>query len=247
MTKPLSVTELCKSYGKRQALTDFSLEVAAGEIVALVGENGAGKTTTLAILSGQLTPTSGAVRIDGHDVFSEPIAARTPLGYVAQDLFLPAYLSLDELVRFVCEVKRVPLDNAEYERLGEMAGLNADRDRLIGELSHGMQRKAAWVAALVTQPKVLLLDEGLAGLDARSAQELMAELGRRTSVGTAILLTEHDLELATPLLSRVVVLHHGRISEIIEGEDVRAAADYGSLPEMMRRWISPPGTPETSA
>ena len=235
MTAPvLEVSGLSKAYGRRLALDALELELGRGELVALLGENGAGKTTTLAILSGQLVPDAGAALILGHDVFAAPLEARRHLGYVAQDLQLPPYLTVEELAEFVCGVKRVPLDRAELARLLALTELAQDGNRLVGELSHGMQRKSAWVVALVSQPELLVIDEGLAGVDARSSRALVTEVVARVRRGTAALWTEHDLDLLAPHLDRALLLHRGRLARVASGDAVRAAATAGELERLMR-------------
>ena len=239
MRAALEARGLTKRYGQREALRALDLRVAAGELVALVGENGAGKTTALAMLSGQLVPDEGQALIGGHDVFGEPIAARGQLGYVAQDLLLPPYLTVDEMVAFVCGVKRRAVEPVLLEALLALAGLATDADRLIGELSHGMQRKAAWITALVAEPAVLVLDEGLAGLDASSSAALVQQVAQRMAQGSAVLWAEHDLEPIAPHLSRVVVLHGGRLAEEMSGDALREEWAAGRLSQLQQRWTTP--------
>ncbi len=226
-----------KAYGKRAALAPLDLRIALGEVVALLGANGAGKTTTLGMLSGQLVPDGGQALLDGHDVYAEPMAARRALGYVAQDLLLPTHLTIAELAAFACAVKEIPLDPAELSRLLELTALADDVDRTLGELSHGMQRKAGWVVALVTQPRALLLDEGLAGLDAASGAALAHEIASRVQrKKVAVLWTEHDLELVAPLATRAIVLREGAILEEVSGEALGRLAQEGGLDAALERW-----------
>ncbi|MCA9665206.1 MAG: ABC transporter ATP-binding protein [Myxococcales bacterium] len=234
----LEVRGLGKSYGKRAALRALELEVAAGELVALVGENGAGKTTSLAIISGQLVPDEGSAHIGGDDVFERARAARSRLGYVAQGLLLPPYLTVREMAQLTCRLKGVSLEPDALDAMLALTSLGEDADRLVGELSHGMQRKAAWVAALVSKPALLVLDEGLAGLDAASSAALAGEVLRRLDDGLAVLWAEHDLELLVERLTRVVVLHGGELAEVVTGDVLREEAAAGKLAERMRRWTS---------
>ncbi len=239
---------LTKRYGQRLALDHLDLAVMPGELVALVGENGAGKTTTLSMLSGQLVPDEGQALVGGHEVFGEPLAARRALGFVAQDLLLPPYLTVLEMVEFACGVKHHEVDQARLERLLGRAGLAGDADRLIGELSHGMQRKAAWVVALVAEPRALILDEGLAGLDASSSAALVDEIALLLGDGLAVLWAEHDLDRFAAHLTRVEVLRQGRRVEAVPGEAVREALAKGELPALMRSWTGdaePRATPST--
>jgi ABC-2 type transport system ATP-binding protein len=218
------------------AVDDLSLQLQPGQLLALVGENGAGKTTTLAMISGRLVPDAGQARIAGFDVFEAPIDARKRLGYVAQDLALPPHLTIEEMAGFAAEVKGLVFDETELARLLRVTGLLQDRDRLIGELSHGMQRKAAWVVALVTRPSVLILDEGLAGLDATSSAAIVKEIGQHMKRGMAVLWTEHDLDLIAPLLTAVIRLRQGKEIGREDGESIRALARAGTLDQAMRNW-----------
>jgi len=229
---------LCKSYGQRRAVWNLKLDVQGGELVALVGENGAGKTTALGMLSGQLVPDAGQALIGGHDVFADALRARTQLGFVGQDLLLPQHLTIAELAEFVCTVKGCPYEKGELDRLAALTRLDDDVDRLVGELSFGMQRKAAWVTALIAHPAALLLDEGLAGLDATSAAAIIEEVDRQLERGAAVLWTEHDLAPIIASLSRLVVLQQGRTSETVEGVEVRRRAERGQLQASMRDWTS---------
>jgi ABC-2 type transport system ATP-binding protein len=238
MTSVLNAEKLSKSYGQRSVVDELSLCVEPGELVALVGANGAGKTTTLAMLSGQLVPDAGQIKISGHEVYSDPIAARRALGYVAQDLILPPYLTIEEMAEFAVAVKERVFAEKEFRRLLELAGLADDGDRLIGELSHGMQRKAAWVVALVSAPKVLIVDEGLAGLDATSCRAIVDEVANQIKSGMAVLWTEHDLEGFSQYLDRVLVLAQGKLVETISGDVIREADARDPMSSILERWAS---------
>jgi ABC-2 type transport system ATP-binding protein len=228
---------LGKRYGRRLALAPLDLRVEPGELVALLGANGAGKTTALGMLSGQLVPDEGHALLDGHDVFTAPLRARRALGYVAQDLLLPAQLTVQELAEFACAVKEVALDQRELGRLLELTALAGDANRAIGELSHGMQRKAGWVVALVSKPQALLLDEGLAGLDAASAAALTGEVATCLRSGrVAVLWTEHDLALLAPLCSRAVVLRGGEQVECLDGDRLRELGQARGYDAMLTEW-----------
>lgn len=236
---------LSKNYGRRRALEPLDLAVEVGELVALVGANGAGKTTALGMLSGQLVPDGGAALLGGADVYADARRARRQLGYVAQDLLLPAHLTTAELARFACEVKDEPFDAQELTRLLELTALQRDADRPIGEASHGMQRKAGWVVALLPRPRALLLDEGLAGLDAASCNALVAEVARRLATAQlGVLWTEHDLELLAPLATRAVVLRGGKLLERVDGAALRRSSEAeGGLAAALARWT---GASDTS-
>ncbi len=233
----IEARRLGKRYGRRRALEPLDLRVEPGELVALLGANGAGKTTALGMLSGQLVPDEGQALLDGHDVFAAPLPARRALGYVAQDLLLPAQLTVQELAEFACAIKEVPLEQRELTRLLELTALAGDAERAIGELSHGMQRKAGWVVALVSSPKALLLDEGLAGLDAASSAALADEVGQRLRRGrVAVLWTEHDVALMAPLVTRAVVLRGGAEVERLEGDELRERGEARGYEALLAEW-----------
>ena len=235
----LEASGLCKAYGKHVALRALEVKVGPGELVALVGENGAGKSTSLGILSGRIVPDRGHALLAGFDLFKAPLEARRRMAYVAQDLFSPPHLSIEELARFVCGVKGITPPPGELARLLALAGLAERGDRLIGELSHGMQRKAAWVVALLSRPALLLLDEGLAGLDATSCEALVGEIGRLMGQGLAVLWTEHELSLIAPLATRVLVLRGGSQAESLDGDALRELQRQGQLAAQVRRWTGP--------
>lgn len=230
---------LSKRFGSRQAVQDLQLEVAPGELVAMVGENGAGKSTVLSMLSGQLVPDEGLALIDGHDVYAEPIASRRQLGLVGQDLLLPTHLTIEEMASFVCQIKSIVRDSDRFAHLLEATDLADHVDRPIGELSYGMQRKAAWIVALISQPRAMLVDEGLAGLDIASREALILEVTARLESQVGVLWIEHDVSAIAAIVSRLIVLHGGQAVETLAGEEVRRLADDGTLSANVRRWTRP--------
>ena len=236
-----SMSEICvdnvsKAYGRRPAVVDLSLAVESGQLVALVGANGAGKTTTMAMLSGQLVPDTGKIMLAGSDVYGDAVLARSALGFVAQDLLLPPQLTLREMVAFGASVRSKVTDDHYFQHLLEKANLVDDADRLIGELSHGTQRKAAWVVALVHRPRVLLIDEGLAGLDATSCVSLIEEVDSQRRSGTAVLWTEHELDRFARRIDQVLVMRGGRIHHDVSGTDLERLIGGDGLDAELQKW-----------
>ncbi len=203
----IEINGLKKRYGGVEALRGVDLRVEPGELVGLIGPNGAGKTTTLRVLTGQLLPTSGTVRVAGVDVVENPGEARKMLGVVPEEPALFAYLSCREFLEFVVQVRGV----GDVDRAVEESGLGADADRLIREYSQGMRRKAALAAALVAGPPVLVLDEALNGLDPPSAARVKETLRERCDGGATVLLSTHVLETVERVADRVVMLAEGRV------------------------------------
>ena len=211
----IELIDLEKKYGTVEAVRGVNLVVQPGELVGLIGPNGAGKTTTLRILTGQLLPTRGSVRVDGIDVVQDPGKARRKLGYVPEEPALYDYLSAREFLEFVVSVR----GHGDLDAALALTGLGADVDRLIREYSQGMRRKVALAAAMVSTPPVLVLDEALNGLDPPSAARVKAALRKECDAGAAVLLSTHVLETVERLADRVVMIAGGRVVADIPGQE----------------------------
>jgi ABC-2 type transport system ATP-binding protein len=207
MSTAIEVEGLVKAYGRLKAVDGVGFSVAPGEFVGLVGPNGAGKSTTIKVLTGQLIPTEGTVRINGQDVISDPASARSAIGYVPEFPDLYDYLSAREMITFVTELR----GGGDLDWALEVAGLGPHADRLIREYSQGMRRKTALACALVSKPPVLVLDEALNGLDPRSAARVLGVLDELRQAGTAILLSTHVLDTLERVADRVVLLMDGKV------------------------------------
>lgn len=199
-----------KAFHNHRVLTGLDLSVEPGELVGLIGPNGAGKSTALRIATGQLLPDQGRAEIGGHDLSTEPVLARRALGYVPQDSGVEPFLTGEEVLNFVAEIRGVEAGPV-VDRLLEQFGLTAARRRLTREYSEGMQRRLAIAAALIGDPKALILDESLNGLDPRGARLMKESLEARRASGTAILITGHFLETMERLCTRVALLHQATI------------------------------------
>lgn len=196
----LEIEALKKGYRRRVVLRGISLEVGPGEALAVIGPNGAGKSTFFGCISGERLPDSGRIRICGLDPFSDPASAARCMGFVPEQPFLYGELTVAEMMRFVAQARSLPdpEGGARIARLLERFGLAGSEDVLCRELSQGMGRKVAIVAALLHRPQLLVLDEVFNGLDAPSAERLLEELEEHRRNGGAVLLSSHDL----PLLAR---------------------------------------------
>ena len=209
MSDVLVVDGLGRDFGRVRAVDNISFTVAPGEFVGLVGPNGAGKSTTIKLLTAQLLPTRGAVRVGGVDVVEDPNGARRQLGYVPEDPKLYEYLSAREMVSFAAELRGASSD--DVDRVLDLAGLGADADRLIREYSQGMRRKTALACALVAKPPLLVLDEALNGLDPPSAARVVGALAEACRDGQAVLLSTHVLDTLEKVADRVVMVAAGRV------------------------------------
>ena len=226
----LDVTSLGRRYGTRVALEDVSFAVRAGEIVGLLGANGAGKSTLLRTAAGLQPPDRGAVRIAGHDVWSEPLAAKRALGYAAEEPSFHEELSAREYLAFVAAVRELEPSRAREraESLARSLDLAARLDEPVRGFSHGMRKKLSFLAAVLHSPAVLLCDEALEGFDAPSALAAKAELRRLARGGAAILFSSHVTETVERLCDRVVLLHDGRVARQLARAEWGAGDDLHS-------------------
>ncbi|HEU5014670.1 MAG TPA: ABC transporter ATP-binding protein [Roseiflexaceae bacterium] len=225
---------LQKSYGDTQAVKGVDLHVQPGEIFGFLGPNGAGKTTTIKMLIGLLRPTAGVARIGGHDIQREPIAAKSLIGYVPDEPYLPEKLSAREFLDFTAGLYQ--LDQVEARRRGEellrLFGLHDRGDEMLGGYSHGMRQKAALAGALLHNPKAFFLDEPTVGLDPRSARLIKDILREVSERGTAVFMTTHILEIAERMCDRVAIISDGRVIAVGTMEELRAGRTGESLEDI---------------
>lgn len=202
-----------KRYGGFWALHHLDLEVAEGEVMALLGPNGAGKSTALKALVGLLRPSQGTVTVAGVDVWQQPVAAKAQFGYVPDRPYLYGKLTGIELLRFAASVYRLPQALAEQRIAFWLAEFRLERfaNSLIETYSHGMRQKLSVAMALLHQPRVLILDEPMVGLDPLAARQLRDLLGQLPAQGCTVLFATHQMALAQEVAHRVALVHQGRL------------------------------------
>ena len=207
----IEVNGLQKLYGDFPAVQGLSFSVAPGEVLGLVGPNGAGKTTTIRSIAGIIIPTSGQIRIAGHDLAGDPVAAKSALAFIPDEPHLFEYLTVEEHLRFVARLYRLgPVDQRIPGLLGEL-DLSDERGALPGELSRGMKQKLAIACGLLHDPKALLLDEPLTGLDPVGIRRMKITIRRRAEGGSAVILSSHLLHLVEEICTRVLIMRRGRV------------------------------------
>jgi len=210
MDAPLvQVERVSRRYGARAVLDSVSFAAHEGEVLALLGANGAGKTTLLKCLLGVIA-FEGDVRIAGLPVATRGKDARRLIGYVPQLPSLPEDDRCEEALAFVAELRGAP--PREIDRVLETVQLGAQRRQRIGELSGGMRQRLATAAALLGDPRLLLLDEPTASLDAESRAEFEALLARLRGAGKTVLLSTHALDRLEGMVTRALVLHEGALA-----------------------------------
>jgi ABC-2 type transport system ATP-binding protein len=213
----IETSGLTKQFGLIQALNGLDLRIMPGEIYGLLGPNGAGKTTTIKIITGLIEPTSGWVKVAGFDPVRNPIEVKSRIGYVAENSILYESLSPRDFFEFVASVRKIDqkMTNQIVIRLADAFDMAQYFDSPIATLSMGMKQKVAVIASLFHQPPVLLLDEPLNGLDAKSSRIVKDLVSLHTQQGGAVLFSTHIMEVAEHICTRIGIIHQGKI--IAEG------------------------------
>ena len=206
----IEVHRLTKRYGDLAAVSDLSFAVAPGEVLGLVGPNGAGKTTTLRSLCGIVRPTSGTVRIAGHDLAHDPVRAKHALAFIPDEPQLFDYLTVEEHLQFVARLYGVADADRRIPPLLHELELDGKRGVVPGELSRGMRQKLAIACGLLHAPRVLILDEPLTGLDPAGMRRMKSTIIARAREGAAVVLSSHLLQLVEELCTKLLVIRAGR-------------------------------------
>jgi ABC-2 type transport system ATP-binding protein len=209
----IEVEQLRKSYGELIAVDGVSFTARPGEIFGLLGPNGAGKTTTIGCISGLLAPTSGRVRVMGHDVVREGTAARQALGVVPQEIALYEELSAIENLKYWggAQGLRNPLLGERIQKVLELTGLGDRAREPVKRFSGGMKRRLNFACGIVHQPRVLLLDEPTVGVDPQSRMRLLELVRAEAQSGTCVLYTTHYMEEAETLCDRLAIVDRGKV------------------------------------
>ncbi len=211
--KPIiSINNLSKTYASGfKALNKVSLDIQRGEILSLLGPNGAGKTTLISIICGIVTPSSGSVSIDGHDIVSDFRAARSKIGLVPQELSTAAFESVWDTLNFSRGLFGKPSAPALIENILRDLSLWGKKDAKIMELSGGMKRRVLIAKALCHEPEVLFLDEPTAGVDVELRRDMWTMVRKLRQQGVTIILTTHYIEEAEEMADRIGIINNGEI------------------------------------
>jgi ABC-2 type transport system ATP-binding protein len=212
MQPVITISRLTKTYASGlQALKPIDLDIRRGEILALLGPNGAGKTTLISIVCGIVTPTSGTVLVDGHDIVREYRAARALIGLVPQELHTDMFETVLATLRFSRGLFGCPPDEARLEEVLRALSLWDKRNDKIMALSGGMKRRVLIAKALAHDPQILFLDEPTAGVDVELRRDMWALVRRLRERGVTIILTTHYIEEAEEMADRIGVISKGEL------------------------------------
>jgi ABC-2 type transport system ATP-binding protein len=220
----IEIENLSRHYDKVRAVDGISLQVPGGEIFGFLGPNGAGKTTTIKMIVGLLRPTSGTVKVAGYDVQQQPLQAKRASGYEPDTPNLYSKLSAREMLRFVGDLYGMEAGQTDrrIEELLDLFGLTEVADDQIDSYSHGTQQKASLAAALMHDPRVLVLDEPTVGLDPKSARLIKDVLRQFADRGSVVFITTHILEIAERMCDRIGIINKGKLIAVGAMQELRA-------------------------
>ena len=222
----LQISHLTKTYGKKNAVDDLSLEIRPGEIYGFIGHNGAGKTTTMKAVAGILQFDAGEIRIDGKSVREDPLACKRELAYIPDNPDLYEFMTGIKYLNFIADIFGVS-PAARQTRIADYAArfeLTQDLAQPIAAYSHGMKQKLAIIAAWLHAPKLILMDEPFVGLDPKAAHIVKQLLADMCHKGGAVFFSSHVLEVVEKLCNKIAIIKKGKIirsgtMEEVKGDD----------------------------
>lgn len=221
----IEARDLTKIYGPQRAVDNLNFEIKRGEVVGFLGPNGAGKSTTMKILTCFISPTSGTAKVGGYDVFNDPLAVRSVLGYLPQRAALYPEMGVVEYLEFAADLRAIP-KSEQRERIKKVVGICGLEEALrkeIGQLSFGYRQRVGLAQALIHDPPILILDEPTADLDPNESAEVIKyikEIGKTRTV----MLSTHDLSEAEQACARVLIVSRGKIVADGPPEDLRVGS-----------------------
>lgn len=217
----IELKNVTKKYGKVLAVDDISFKIEDGEIMGLLGPNGAGKSTTMNMITGFIEPTDGEIIVDGYDMSRRPKKAKREIGYMPEGVPLYSDLKVKEFVTYMAEIKQVKRKERKdkVEKVIKETGLSNVKNKLIKNLSRGYKQRVSLAGALVSDPKILILDEPTVGLDPKQITEirsLIKDLGKTHTV----ILSSHILSEVSQICTRVIIINKGKIVAIDTPENL---------------------------
>ncbi|MBY9014475.1 MAG: ABC transporter ATP-binding protein [Candidatus Lokiarchaeota archaeon] len=223
----ISVRDLKKYFGEVKAVNGISFDVRKGEVFGLLGPNGAGKTTTIKLLLGLLEPIEGVISIFGLNPEREEVLMKKKVGYVSEEALIFKSLTPKDLFNFIASIRQLDANEATKRVSEYLESLGATEyyEQMIATLSHGNKQKIQIVASLLHEPELLILDEPLAGLDAKSVRVVKELLDMHIEKGGAVLFSTHIMEVAEDLCDRIAIINKGKLVALGTIEELRNQAD----------------------
>lgn len=233
----LEVRNVSKRYGALTAVRQVSFGVRPGEVLGYLGPNGSGKSTTVKMLVGLMPPTSGAILFDGEDIQERLIEYKATVGYVPEEAHVYTYLTGPEYLRLTGRLRGLPdrLIEQKIDRFLKLFGLDTDYHAPLSAFSKGMRQKVLLSAALIHNPRVVVLDEPVSGLDVSTALVLRTVVRSLADDGRIIFYSSHELDTIERISTRVMILHEGRVVADDSPARLRELANVPSLEDVFAR------------
>lgn len=225
----IQVENITKKYGSFTAVDKINFQIEEGEIVGFLGPNGAGKSTTMNMITGFIEPTSGKIIVDGYDISKKPKKAKKQIGYMPEGTPLYSDLTVKEFITYMAELKGVSTKEkkAMVEKVIEDTGLKEVQNKLTRNLSRGYKQRVSMAGALVSNPKVIILDEPTVGLDPKQVTEIRA-LIKKLGKDHTVILSSHILSEVSQICNRVIIINKGKIVAIDTPENLEKKVVNGN-------------------
>jgi len=232
----IEINHLSKRYGALSAVDDISFDVEAGQVLGFLGPNGAGKSTTMKMITGFLTPTSGSVRVCGHDVEAAPLAAKACMGYLPEGAPSYAEMTVRAFLDFIADIRRLTPGSrrARLDDVIQRLALEGVMEQMIETLSKGFKRRVGLAQALLHDPQVLILDEPTDGLDPNQKHQVRTLINDMAK-DKIIVISTHILEEVDAVCNRAIIIAGGRILADDTPQGLAARAPSGRLDDVFRQ------------
>ena len=237
----IKLIDLTKMFKNLRAVDNISLEVKQGSVLGFLGPNGAGKTTTIKMMAGVLKPTAGQIIINGLDLAKDPSAAKQCVGFIPDRPFVYEKLTGLEFLRFIAALYQLDHTSSVEDRISELLALfdlSHWQEELIGSYSHGMKQRLVMCSALLHNPKVLIVDEPMVGLDPKGARLVKDIFKEQARQGTTVFMSTHSLEVAEEVCDEIAIIQAGRIIAKGTADTLRLKADVdGNLEDIFLKLV----------